>query len=102
MGSANAAVLLVPVCASPSRSRPSRTCGIAAAWQFRRDPVGDLDAGAEPKFAPNLLDVALRGALRDEQAGGDLPVRQPLSDEDCNLALATSETRCHHESCEAA
>ena len=32
IGSANAAVLPVPVWAMPSRSRPSSTCGIACAW----------------------------------------------------------------------
>jgi len=68
----------------------------------RRHPRDDLSAGVESKLAADLLDVTLRRALRDEQPGGDLPVRQPLSDEDCNLSLATSETRCHHEGCEAA
>ena len=32
IGSANAAVLPVPVCARPSKSRPARTNGIALAW----------------------------------------------------------------------
>ena len=32
IGSANAAVLPVPVCAQPSRSRPASTCGIAFTW----------------------------------------------------------------------
>ena len=68
----------------------------------RRHPRDDLSAGVESKLAADLLDVTLRRALRDEQPGGDLPVRQPLSDEDCNLSLAASETRCHHESCEGA
>ena len=31
-GSANAAVLPVPVCAQPSRSRPAITCGMACDW----------------------------------------------------------------------
>ena len=36
IGSAKAAVLPVPVCAMPRRSRPSRRCGMAWAWIERR------------------------------------------------------------------
>ena len=32
IGSEKAAVLPVPVCAMPSRSRPASTCGMAPAW----------------------------------------------------------------------
>jgi hypothetical protein len=38
IGSANAAVLPVPVCAMPTTSRPSSSAGIVAAW------IGDGDS----------------------------------------------------------
>jgi hypothetical protein len=53
----------------------------------------------EPELASNLLDVALGSPLRDEKPGGDLPVRQALTDKDCHLSLAAGETgRLHKES----
>jgi hypothetical protein len=53
----------------------------------------------EPELASDLLDVALRSALRDEQPGGDLPVGQPLTDKDCHFSLAAGEIgRLHKDS----
>ena len=49
------------------------------------------------ELAPDLFDVTFRCALRDEQPGGDLSVRQPLSDKGCHLALAPGETGRHHK-----
>src|ERR1700682_2963351 len=50
----------------------------------------------ESELAPDLLDMALGRALRDEKASGDLPVRQPLTDEDRHLFFAAGETRRRH------
>ena len=41
--------------------------------------------------------MAFGGALRDEEAGCDLAIRQPLSDEVCNLSLPPSELRRFHQ-----
>src|SRR4029077_20906611 len=43
------------------------------------------------ELATDLLDVALRRPLGDEQPGCDFPVRQPLGDEDRHLTLALGE-----------
>jgi hypothetical protein len=51
----------------------------------------------DPELAPDLLDMALRRALRDEQPSRDLPVGQPLSDQICHLALAAGETGRTHK-----
>jgi hypothetical protein len=42
-------------------------------------------------FEENLLDVGFDGALGDEQAGGDRPVRESLGDQGEDLALALAE-----------
>ena len=46
---------------------------------------------AEAELLEDLLDVGLDGALGDEQAGGDGPVREPLGDQREHLALAFGE-----------
>jgi hypothetical protein len=51
----------------------------------------------ESELASDLLDVALRRPLRDEQPGSDLSVRQALTDKDCHLSLAAGETGRHHQ-----
>src|SRR6266704_793010 len=68
----------------------------AIAGPARRHPRGDLYAGVEPQLAADLLDMALGSALRDEQPGCDLPVRQPLSDKVCNISHPAGETGRHH------
>ena len=78
IGSANAAVLPVPVWARPSRSRPASTCGIARAWigvgvdvALRRDRLRDrrdqaqllkLHRGDIPR-SPQLLQLFLQRRL---------------------------------------
>ena len=88
------------------RSAPSRCVDRSDGWHagFRRTitsrtgshPGGDLRAGVEPELSPDLLDVAFRRALRDEQLGSDLPVRQSLSNKECHLSLPAGESRRHH------
>src|SRR5579864_4150407 len=71
-------------------------CGTALPRQALRHPGGNLHAGPETELAPDLLDVTLRSALRDEQTRGNLPIRQTLSDKDCHLTLSAGETGRYH------
>src|SRR5262245_13922875 len=64
IGSANAAVLPVPVCARPSRSRPASTWGIARAWIG----VGVSYPCAATAWATRGLNPSSRNRPRDDVA----------------------------------
>jgi hypothetical protein len=56
-----------------------------------RVPGGDLSARAKAELVADVLDVALGGALRKEEARGYLLVCQAFGDERGDLELARRE-----------
>ena len=91
MGSAKAAVLPVPVCAQPSRSRPASTCGIAWVWMgvgrsyFSSASVRS-SAGDRPRAANCDGETAWAGG-GDEPDGADALVAVSNVAEDFVLEL---------------
>src|SRR5438132_3569059 len=54
-------------------------------------PSGDLGSGVEPQLVQDAADMAVDGALRDEQARSDLLVAQAVSDQSRDLDLSFGE-----------
>ena len=69
IGSANAAVLPVPVCAMPTRSRPARTSGMASVWigvgvEYCSSARARMIGSARPKSLNEVKGYVLRVARR--------------------------------------
>ena len=54
---------------------------------------GGLGAAAQVQFGQDAVDVVLDGLAGEEQALGQLAVRQPLAEQHEHLALASGELR---------
>src|SRR3954471_7540083 len=95
-----------------ARDRSSRSSGGASCWWeaasvcspasvrnstagLVRDVRRDLGPLTQIELAHDVLDVDADGAVGDEQAGSDLLVRQPATDELGDLAFAVAQrARC--------
>lgn len=58
---------------------------------LRDGPASDLRAAGEAELVEDVFHVQARGTLGDDEPVADLPVRQPLSNQDDNLALASRQ-----------
>ncbi|SPZ35021.1 Uncharacterised protein [Rhodococcus wratislaviensis] len=67
--------------ASCQDAKRSKTHSSAYARAAVYKPGGDLRAGGETELGQHILDVSLRCAWRDHQAGGDCFVGQALGDQ---------------------
>src|SRR5256885_15451409 len=56
-----------------------------------RDPAGDLGPGVEAELVEDAADVAVHGALGNEQACPDLLVAQALGDQPSHVGLPPPE-----------
>src|SRR5690349_24622674 len=72
--------------ASPGRPGAGRT-----SLDRVTDPRGNLGTGRETALCQDVRDVALRGALRDHQAPGDVRVAQSTRDQPGDLALTRGQ-----------
>src|SRR5437773_3809685 len=63
--------------------------------RVRDYPGGDLGPGAEAELVQDAADVAVDGALGDEQPRADLLVGQAVSDQPRDIRLARAERPGH-------
>src|SRR5689334_13103944 len=61
--------------------------------RWHGEPRGYLGAGGEAELGQNVFDVAFDGALRYDQATGDLSVAHTLGDQFGDLTLAPGQPR---------
>jgi hypothetical protein len=57
------------------------------------DKGGGLGAVAAAELGQDVAHMSIYGALGDEEPLGDLPVRQALGDQPCNLVFAPDERK---------